>query len=101
MQENSLKVSCQILIFGLPGVVIGASLVEKLFKEKANVVGIDNMNNYYDTKLKKDRLKILKQKKNFSFNKININNYDNKVIPDVLIAFSDISLFNNFKANTC
>ena len=29
----------------------------------------------------------------------NINNYDNKVIPDVLIAFSDISLFNNFKAN--
>ena len=33
------------------------------------------MNNYYDTNLKKDRLKILKQKKNFSFNKININNY--------------------------
>ena len=29
----------------------------------------------------------------------NINNYDNKIIPDVLIAFSDISLFNNFKAS--
>jgi len=29
-----------------------------------NVVGIDNLNEYYDVKLKKDRLKLLSEKKN-------------------------------------
>lgn len=38
------------------------------------VIGIDNLNNYYDVKLKKSRLKILKQNKNFLFKKIDINN---------------------------
>ena len=35
------------------------------------MVGIDNLNNYYDTNLKYFRLKILKFK-NFSFNKIDL-----------------------------
>ena len=41
----------------------------------------------------------IKKKKINNVEWCNINNYDNKIIPDVLIAFSDISLFNNFKAN--
>ena len=41
----------------------------------------------------------IKKKKINNVEWCNINNYDNKIIPDVLIAFSDISLFNNFKAS--
>ena len=40
-----------ILVTGAVG-FIGASLISKLFEEKANVVGIDNMNNYYSKELK-------------------------------------------------
>ena len=40
------------------------------------VVGIDNLNNYYDTNLKKSRVKDLsKHKKNFIFHKINITSH--------------------------
>ena len=38
------------------------------------VVGIDNLNNYYDIKLKKKRLKILKKNKRFKYYKVDINN---------------------------
>ena len=44
-----------ILVTGAAG-FIGASLIEKLFEEKANVIGIDNINNYYSKELKKIRL---------------------------------------------
>ena len=46
------------------------------FLKKIEVYGIDNINNYYDTKIKKDRLKILLEtsKKNFRFYKIDITN---------------------------
>ena len=43
--------------------------------EKGNyVIGIDNLNNYYAPKIKKDRLKILKKEKNFLFFKEDLNN---------------------------
>ena len=38
-----------------------------LLKQNESVIGVDNINNYYDTKLKKDRLKILKKHKKFIF----------------------------------
>ena len=31
-------------------------------KIKNKIIGVDNLNNYYDVKLKKERLKILKKK---------------------------------------
>ena len=48
-----------ILITGAAGFV-GFHCVKKLLntKNNYNVTGIDNINNYYDSKLKKDRLKI-------------------------------------------
>ena len=47
----------------------------KIFRKKLKVVGIDNLNNYYDVKLKKDRLKLLKKnKKDFLFIKNDIKN---------------------------
>jgi UDP-glucuronate 4-epimerase len=36
------------------------------------VVGIDNLNDYYDQRLKEDRLKLLLEKKGFSFTKLDI-----------------------------
>ena len=39
----------------------------KFLCRKNIVVGIDNLNNYYDVKLKKHRLKELKKLKNFKF----------------------------------
>ena len=42
--------------------------------EKGNyVIGVDNLNNYYEPKIKKDRLKILKKEKNFLFFKEDLN----------------------------
>ena len=61
------------LITGAAG-FIGFHLSLYLLKKKIKVVGIDNINNYYDQKLKLDRIKILKKYKNFFFHKLNIEN---------------------------
>jgi len=68
----------KILITGTAG-FIGSHLCLKLLELGHHVVGIDNLNNYYDIKLKKDRLKLIKnyarnKKKNFNFIKTDINN---------------------------
>ncbi len=59
------------LISGAAG-FIGFHLSMKLLKNKKNVIGIDNLNNYYDVKLKKSRLNILKKNKNFKFFKYDL-----------------------------
>ena len=64
----------RILITGCAG-FIGFHLCFKLKKNKKyKVFGIDNLNTYYDLKLKKDRLKILSHSKNFKFYKLDICN---------------------------
>ena len=65
----------KILITGCAG-FIGFHLSKLFLKKNKRVYGIDNINNYYDTKIKKDRLKILLEtsKKNFRFYKIDITN---------------------------
>lgn len=63
----------KILITGAAG-FIGFHLSKRLLEDGQNVVGIDNLNNYYDPKLKKARLKILSKYPNFNFYKINIAN---------------------------
>ena len=64
----------KILITGAAG-FIGFHLSNFLLRKNFYVYGIDNLNNYYDINLKISRLKILKQKKNFFFKKIDIKNY--------------------------
>ena len=72
----------KILVTGAAG-FIGFHLCEKLLEAKHQILGIDNINNYYDVKLKKNRLKILLGKKNFKFKKIDISgtNFVKKIYP--------------------
>ena len=45
----------RILITGVAG-FIGFHLCKKLIEKNEFVIGLDNMNNYYDPKLKKSRI---------------------------------------------
>ena len=62
------------LITGSAG-FIGFHLSKKLLSEGFNVLGVDNLNNYYDQRIKQDRNKIFKKYKNYKFNKIDIKDY--------------------------
>lgn len=60
------------LLTGAAG-FIGSKTAELLLKKKTNhVIGIDNLNDYYDPALKNYRLSLLKQHPNFTFHKIDI-----------------------------
>jgi UDP-glucuronate 4-epimerase len=65
-----------ILITGCSG-FIGYHLCDFLLKNKKKIIGIDNLNSYYDTKLKTSRLKNLKKFKNFKFINIDITEFKN------------------------
>ena len=60
-----------ILITGAAG-FIGFHLSTSLLSEDYQVIGIDNLNNYYDKNLKLARLEFLESHKNFHFNQIDI-----------------------------
>ena len=55
-----------IILTGAAG-FIGFHTTLALLKKKINVYGIDDLNPYYDVRLKKDRLAILKKYENFHF----------------------------------
>ena len=63
-----------ILVTGCAG-FIGWKVSQQLLEMNKKVIGIDNINNYYDPSLKKWRLKSLKKYSNFNFYKIDIGNY--------------------------
>ena len=56
----------KILVTGVAG-FIGYHLAERLLVEGINVYGIDNLNNYYDVSLKKNRLAQLQSQTGFEF----------------------------------
>tara|TARA_B110000008_G_scaffold274029_1_gene309208 strand:- start:522 stop:1496 length:975 start_codon:yes stop_codon:yes gene_type:complete len=64
-----------ILVTGSAG-FIGFHTSLFLLNKNMKVCGIDNLNNYYDTQLKKDRLNILKKFENFSFVKCDLTDMD-------------------------
>jgi len=64
-----------ILITGVAG-FIGMHTAKSFLSKGNHIIGVDNLDNYYDTNLKKNRLKKLKHK-NFIFEKINIINKSN------------------------
>ena len=75
-----------ILVTGAAG-FIGSNLVKKLYKEfpEVQVIGIDNMNDYYDVRLKENRLEDLKKYPSFTFIKGNIA--DKQLINDTFAQY--------------
>ena len=69
----------KILITGVAG-FIGFHLAHKLLKENNIVFGIDNLNNYYDVNLKKNRLneldKLSSENSLFNFYNYDLTDYD-------------------------
>lgn len=63
----------KIIVTGAAG-FIGAKTCEHLLKKGWKVAGIDNVNDYYDVRLKNYRLKQLEKYGNFSFEKADIEN---------------------------
>lgn len=66
MQKNAL-------VTGAAG-FIGYHLAFLLLQKDYNVIGIDNLNDYYEVKLKYDRLSILERKNNFIFYEVDLKN---------------------------
>lgn len=64
--------SNRILVTGSAG-FIGFHLCRRLLNDGYTVVGLDNINDYYDTKLKEDRLAILHEQQEFTFYKIDLS----------------------------
>ena len=77
-----------ILVTGAAG-FIGSAVALQLISNGMQVIGIDNLNNYYDIKLKKDRLSRLQQNALFTFK-----------ILDIVNRASIEQLFNDFKITT-
>lgn len=61
----------KILVTGAAGFV-GYHLSNKLMESDIEVIGLDNINDYYDPQLKRDRLADLKENDLFSFHKIDL-----------------------------
>ena len=64
----------KILVTGVAG-FIGFHLAKKLLESQSDLVGIDNINDYYDQDLKLSRLALLK-KEGLNFFKLDITNKD-------------------------
>ncbi len=65
-----------VLVTGACG-FIGYRVSEFLLRDGYKVVGIDNMNAYYDPKLKEWRLRQLKKYNNFDFYKVDVSRFKN------------------------
>ncbi|HPM03820.1 MAG TPA: NAD-dependent epimerase [Candidatus Cloacimonadota bacterium] len=80
----------KILLTGAAG-FIGFHLSNLLLDKGFSVIGIDNLNAYYDVQLKKDRLVLLRKHKRFKFYKKDLKHYHSmeKVFqthqPDIVI----------------
>lgn len=63
-----------ILVTGAAG-FIGAAVTEKLLSTGFTVIGLDNLNDYYDVQLKKDRLEqVITERQNFTFIQADVAN---------------------------
>lgn len=82
-----------ILITGVAG-FIGSNLAKNLYKIVKNItiVGIDNLNDYYDVNLKQERLEDLSKYKTFKFIKANLQ--DKNVILNIFKEYQPKIVIN-------
>ena len=65
----------KILVTGAAG-FIGHNLSKRLLEAGRTVVGLDNLNDYYDVQLKRDRLKLISDFDTFTFIEMDISDRD-------------------------
>jgi UDP-glucuronate 4-epimerase len=75
----------RILVTGTAG-FIGFHLANRLLKGGWHVIGLDNINDYYDINLKKARLDILNKSEHFSFHKMSLE--DREAVNDLFVKES-------------
>lgn len=63
----------KIFFTGVAG-FIGNKTTSMLLDQGHEIIGVDNLNDYYDVRLKEYRLKLLSKYKNFKFHKLDIEN---------------------------
>ena len=80
-----------ILVTGVAG-FIASRVAQRLLSEGETVIGVDNINDYYDKKLKHYRLNLLKQFPNFSFYRTDIE--DISQLSDVFLKHKIDSIIN-------
>ena len=61
----------RILVTGVAG-FIGFHLAKRLLADNWQVIGLDNLNDYYDVNLKKSRLEVISGKSNFNFHQASL-----------------------------
>ena len=81
----------KILVTGAAG-FIGYNLCKSLVKDKFQVLGIDNLNSYYDPALKLARLTQIKSNNNFTFEKADIA--DRKALAKLFQTFRPQKVIN-------
>jgi UDP-glucuronate 4-epimerase len=80
----------KIMVTGAAG-FIGSHLSRRLLKEGFQVIGIDNINDYYDVNLKQSRLELMKENQSFKFEKVSledkesIENIFSTYRPDIVV----------------
>lgn len=92
LKYNVILSSKTVLITGVAG-FIGSYLAQRLFQETTDikVVGIDNMNDFYDVRLKEERLRVLTGHESFTFikgdiaDKQTIDNLFSKYKPQIVV----------------
>jgi UDP-glucuronate 4-epimerase len=82
------------LVTGAAG-FIGYYLSSRLLSEGKTVIGVDNLNDYYDVNLKLTRLSLLEDQDNFKFHKIDISD---KLALEVLFKENKIDYVINLAA---
>lgn len=81
----------KILITGAAG-FIGFHLSKKLLDDSYQIIGIDNLNDYYDPNLKQSRLEVLGKYNNFSFHKVDLK--DKSAVDNIFETYQPTHVIN-------